>query len=143
MTMVGVVHTGLCRLLYLGTGNKNMTFSCKLKSKHFCILQKIYFRLQGYTNIPIPTHRKIQECLVDIGDKPFSFIGSKQWIGSTEVGFVLETMLGVSIKVLCASSGEEMASLSSNLAHHFQTQGTPVMIGKEIECICKGCFEIN
>ena len=88
------------------------------------------FRLQGYTEKPIPTHRDIQRCLVEIGDKPFSFIDSKQWIGSTEVGFVLETLLGISIKVLCANSGEEISNLVPNLAYHFMTQGTPVMIGK-------------
>lgn len=87
-------------------------------------------RLQGYTEKPILSHKDIQKCLVEIGDKSASFIGSKQWIGSTEVGFVLETYLGVSIKVLCASSGEEMPTLVPNLAYHFETQGTPVMIGK-------------
>ncbi|XP_012268207.2 ufm1-specific protease 2 [Athalia rosae] len=88
-----------------------------------------WYRLQGYTDKPVPSHRDIQKCLVDIGDKQSTFIGSKQWIGSTEVGFVLESLLGVSVKVLCASSGQEMPALASSLAYHFQTQGTPVMIG--------------
>ncbi|XP_012285599.1 ufm1-specific protease 2 [Orussus abietinus] len=88
-----------------------------------------WYRFQGYTDRPIPTHRMIQKCLVDIGDKPSSFIGSRQWIGSTEVGFVLESMFGISVKVLCASSGEEMPMFASELHRHFQTQGTPVMIG--------------
>ncbi|XP_012232695.2 ufm1-specific protease 2 [Linepithema humile] len=88
-----------------------------------------WYRLQGYTEIPIPSHLKIQQCLVDIGDKPSSFIGSKQWIGSTEVSFVLQTLLNVDIKILRASSGEEMSSLISQLANHFDTHGTPVMIG--------------
>ncbi|XP_043793595.1 probable Ufm1-specific protease 2 isoform X3 [Apis laboriosa] len=90
-----------------------------------------WFRLQGYTEIPIPSHRVIQKCLVDIGDKPSNFINSKQWIGSTEVGFVLESLLDISVKVLCASTGEEVSSLAPNLLHHFQTQGTPIMIGPE------------
>ncbi|KZC10138.1 putative Ufm1-specific protease 2 [Dufourea novaeangliae] len=88
-----------------------------------------WFRLQGYTEIPIPSHRTIQKCLVDIGDKPSNFINSKQWIGSTEVGFVLEVLLGINVKILCASTGEEVSTLASDLIHHFQTQGTPVMIG--------------
>lgn len=88
-----------------------------------------WYRLQGYTDKLVPSHREIQKCLVDIGDKPANFIGSRQWIGSTEVGFVLETLLGVTIKVLCASDGQEMQTLASSLAYHFQTQGTPVMIG--------------
>ncbi|XP_051169272.1 ufm1-specific protease 2 [Leptopilina boulardi] len=88
-----------------------------------------WYRLQGYTEKSILNHKDIQKCLVKIGDKPGNFIGSKQWIGSTEVGFVLETFLDISIKVLCASSGDEMKNLVPNLAYHFETQGTPVMIG--------------
>lgn len=88
-----------------------------------------WYRLQGYTDVPVPSHRTIQKCLVDIGDKPSSFIGSKQWIGSTEVGFVLKTLLDVDVKILCASTGEEVSALATNLLFHFQTQGTPVMIG--------------
>lgn len=90
----------------------------------------LYYRLQGYTDIPIPTHRKIQQCLVDIGDKPSAFIDSKQWIGSTEVSFVLSTLLNINAKILCAANGEEMSALIPQLASHFDTQGTPVMIGK-------------
>lgn len=33
------------------------------------------------------------------GDKQQGFIGSKQWIGAIELGFVLDTLLGVSCKV--------------------------------------------
>lgn len=88
-----------------------------------------WFRLQGYTNIAIPTHRDIQKCLVDIGDKTSSFIGSKQWIGSTEVGFVLETLLGINIKILCASTGDEITTMIPSLKCHFESQGTPIMIG--------------
>ncbi|XP_025152563.1 ufm1-specific protease 2 isoform X2 [Harpegnathos saltator] len=88
-----------------------------------------WYRLQGYTDIPIPTHRKIQQCLVDIGDKPSAFIGSKQWIGSTEVNFVLSTLLNIDARILCASNGEEISTLIPQLADHFDTQGTPVMIG--------------
>ncbi|KAJ8675222.1 hypothetical protein QAD02_011008 [Eretmocerus hayati] len=88
-----------------------------------------WFRLQGYTEKPVPSHKEIQKCLVDIGDKSPKFVNSNQWIGSTEVGFVLDSLLDISVKVLHASSGGEMVALVSDLAHHFQTQGTPVMIG--------------
>ncbi|KYN09872.1 PREDICTED: ufm1-specific protease 2 [Trachymyrmex cornetzi] len=88
-----------------------------------------WYRLQGYSEVPIPSHRKIQQCLIDIGDKSFDFLGSKQWIGSTEVSFVLQTLLNIDVKILRASSGEEMLALIPQLANHFDTQGTPVMIG--------------
>ena len=88
-----------------------------------------FLRLQGYTEKAIPTHREIQKCLVEMDDKPSSFVGSKLWIGSTEVGYVLEWMLGITVRVLCVSKGGDMSELASDLAHHFATQGTPVMIG--------------
>lgn len=88
-----------------------------------------WFKWQGYTGHPIPTHREIQQCLVNIGDKPSSFVGSRQWIGSTEVSFCLESMLGVTSKILSVSSGEELGNVGGELAYHFRIEGTPVMIG--------------
>lgn len=65
-----------------------------------------------------------------MGDKPFTFLDSKQWIGSTEVSFVLQILLQIDVRILRASSGEEMLALIPQLAKHFDTQGTPIMIGK-------------
>ncbi|KRT82016.1 Peptidase, partial [Oryctes borbonicus] len=88
-----------------------------------------WFYLQGYTEKPVPTFKEIQKCLVDIGDKPSNFIGSKQWIGSTEVNFVLSSLLNITCKILYCSSGEDVASKGSELLNHFQTHGSPIMIG--------------
>ncbi|KAK7086197.1 Ufm1-specific protease 2 [Halocaridina rubra] len=88
-----------------------------------------WFRYQGYTDKPIPTHKEIQKCLVNIGDKPSSFVGSTQWIGSTEVGFVLDSMFNITSKFINVSSGAELAYKGRELALHFKFQGAPVMIG--------------
>ncbi|KAK2576065.1 hypothetical protein KPH14_007403 [Odynerus spinipes] len=111
---------------YMQNGFDDNGWGCAYRSLQTIIS---WYRLQGYTSIPIPSHKEIQKCLVDIGDKTSNFIGSKQWIGSTEVGFTLETLLGINVKILCAASGEEVSTFVSDLAHHFNTQGTPVMIG--------------
>ena len=71
----------------------------------------------------------MQKCLVDIGDKEAKFIGSKKWIGSTEVGFVLETACGTESRFLSVNSGSELESRARELINHFETQGSPVMIG--------------
>ena len=47
---------------------------------------------------------------MDIGDKEAKFLGSRQWIGSMEVGFVLETKCGIQSRVISVSSGADMAS---------------------------------
>ena len=43
----------------------------------------------------VPSLRKIQEILVEVGDKPQSFIGSKEWIGSFEACIILDHLYGV------------------------------------------------
>ena len=43
----------------------------------------------------VPSLRKIQEILVEVGDKPQYFIGSKEWIGSFEACIVLDHLFGV------------------------------------------------
>ncbi|KAG7204683.1 hypothetical protein KM043_005097 [Ampulex compressa] len=123
---LGIVHGLYTYHHYMQDNFDDNGWGCAYRS-----LQTIvsWYRLQGYTEVPIPSHHAIQKCLADIGDKPSSFIGSRQWIGSMEVGFVLETLLGAKIKVLCASTGDEVSTLAPDLLHHFQTQGTPVMIG--------------
>ncbi|XP_018085877.1 ufm1-specific protease 2 [Xenopus laevis] len=88
-----------------------------------------WFKYQGYTDKPIPTHKEIQQALVDVGDKPASFVGSRQWIGSIEVQLVLDHLLGITSKIMFVSQGTELASRGRELVHHFTSEGTPVMIG--------------
>jgi hypothetical protein len=88
-----------------------------------------WFRLQYYTSVPVPTHREIQQTLVEIGDKDPSFVGSQEWIGSMDLCYVLDNLLGVTCKVLDVRSGAELPSKCRELALHFRTQGTPIMIG--------------
>ncbi|XP_066429548.1 ufm1-specific protease 2 isoform X2 [Eleutherodactylus coqui] len=88
-----------------------------------------WFKYQGYSDRSIPTHKEIQQALVDVGDKPSSFVGSRQWIGSIEVQLVLNQLLGVTSKIMFVNQGTELASRGRDLVLHFQTEGTPVMIG--------------
>lgn len=88
-----------------------------------------WFRHQGYTDKQVPSHREIQQTLVDIGDKQPNFVGSRLWIGSQEVSFVLNQLYGITSRIMFVSSGAELAEKGRELAHHFSTQGTPIMIG--------------
>uniref|UniRef100_A0A6B2EL48 Probable Ufm1-specific protease 2 n=1 Tax=Phlebotomus kandelakii TaxID=1109342 RepID=A0A6B2EL48_9DIPT len=94
-------------------------------------LQTIFswFKLQGYTEKPIPSHYDIQEALVSMGDKPRAFLGSSQWIGSTEVSLCLEKFLNISSRIMYVQSGRDLADKGTELAMHFESQGTPIMIG--------------
>lgn len=77
----------------------------------------------------LPTHKEIQQALVDVGDKPSSFVGTKQWIGANEVCYALEKLTGVTSKILHVSRGAEMESKGRELARHFDEQGSPIMVG--------------
>lgn len=46
--------------------------------------------------------------LVEIGDKPKSFIGTKDWIGALEVSYVLNKKLGVESKILFIQDGSQI-----------------------------------
>lgn len=86
-------------------------------------------RYTGFRDRTIPTHKDIQKSLVDVGDKPSTFIGSKEWIGANEVCYALEKLTGISSKILHVSRGAEMESKGRELARHFDEQGSPVMVG--------------
>ncbi|XP_078801001.1 ufm1-specific protease 2-like isoform X1 [Oryzias latipes] len=88
-----------------------------------------WFQQQGYVEQPVPSHKEIQQALVDVGDKQASFVGSRQWIGSIEVQAVLNHLLGITSKIMFVSQGSELASKGRELANHFLTEGTPIMIG--------------
>ncbi|XP_012470940.1 probable Ufm1-specific protease isoform X1 [Gossypium raimondii] len=111
---------------YLQDGFDDSGWGCAYRSLQTIIS---WFRLQHYSSVDVPSHREIQQSLVDIGDKDPAFIGSREWIGAIELSFVLDKLLGVSCKVINVRSGSEVPEKCRELALHFETQGTPIMIG--------------
>lgn len=111
---------------YLQDGFNDSGWGCAYRSLQTIIS---WFRLQHYTSIDVPSHREIQQSLVEIGDKDPSFIGSREWIGAIELSFVLDKLLGLSCKVINVASGVELPERCRELAFHFENQGTPIMIG--------------
>ncbi|CAJ1974999.1 unnamed protein product [Sphenostylis stenocarpa] len=111
---------------YLHEGYNDSGWGCAYRSLQTIIS---WFRLQNYTSVEVPSHREIQQTLVEIGDKDPSFIGSREWIGAIELSFVLDKLLGVTCKVINVRSGAELPEKCRELALHFENQSTPVMIG--------------
>ncbi|VFQ84804.1 unnamed protein product [Cuscuta campestris] len=111
---------------YLQDGFDDSGWGCAYRSLQTIIS---WFRLQKYTAVNVPSHREIQQALVEIGDKEPSFIGSRDWIGAIELSFVLDKLLGVGCKVINVRSGAELPEKCRELALHFENQGTPIMIG--------------
>uniref|UniRef100_A0A6G1SJC2 Ufm1-specific protease 2 n=1 Tax=Aceria tosichella TaxID=561515 RepID=A0A6G1SJC2_9ACAR len=86
-------------------------------------------RAQLHKEARVPTHQEIQRVLVDVGDKPASFVGSEKWIGSQEVCYVLNHLYNLDSKFISVSSGSELVYKARDLGQHFVTQSTPIMVG--------------
>jgi len=98
----------------------------------------------------VPSISEIQKILVeDLKDKPNSFNGSRDWIGSFEVCLILDYLYDVPSKIIHAPSiqtkGEVQHGLLNHveaLRSHFQKFGSPIMMGGDVDCSSKGIFGI-
>jgi len=124
--VVALVHGKYAYHHYMQDDFNDDKWGCAYRS-----LQTVasWFWLQGYTERKYPSHREIQETLVQIGDKDERFVGSKDWIGSMEVSYTLEQLYGVTSRTLHCSTGADLAYKGRDLYNHFVEEGTPIMIG--------------
>ena len=112
---------------YLMEGFNDKGWGCAYRS---LMTLTSWFKLNHY--IPpdvVPGHREIQETLTRVDDKPASFVGSKTWIGSQEVGYCLEALGGIASRFVFCSQGSQVPNHIREFMLHFDTHGTPVMIG--------------
>lgn len=123
---IALVHGKYAYHHYLQDNFNDNIWGCAYRS-----LQTVasWFWLQGYTEKTYPSHKEIQETLVAMGDKEPSFIDSKEWIGSIEVSYCMDSLYGVTSKTLHCSMGSELAYRGRELYSHFVNEGTPIMIG--------------
>lgn len=70
-----------------------------------------WFKLNLSLQSTFPDIQDIQTSLVKIGDKPASFLHSHDWIGSVEVGLVLQDFTNVSDAPRCHAEGTILTQL--------------------------------
>eukprot|EP00124_Ichthyophonus_hoferi_P004746 Ihof_evm2s565 gene=Ihof_evmTU2s565 len=132
---LGIVHTpegtvglveGSYEYYHYNQDIKDAGWGCAYRS-----LQTLCSHLlqQHYVTKAVPTHRQIQDILVDMKDKEPGFAGSQQWIGSIELGLVLDSLYNVSSKIISLNDRTALPSVGHTLLRHFQIEGTPAMIG--------------
>ncbi len=91
----------------------------------------------------IPSLAKIQETLVEIGDKPVTFIGSKDWIGTFEAFLILDHLYDVPCKIVHFESGELFTGKLMFLIEHFKRFKSPVMMGGDVDGASKCILGIS
>ncbi|KAF3697601.1 Ufm1-specific protease 1 [Channa argus] len=104
---------------------------------HNCTPLKNQFR-------PPPSLPEIQQALVAMGDKPGSFSGSKDWIGTFEASLVLDYFYDVPCKLVHIRGGAaELEQVAVEELHkHFEKHGSPVMMGGDMDNSSKGLLGV-
>jgi len=90
----------------------------------------------------VPSIPKIQETLVSMRDKNEGFPWSRKWIGSVEVGLVIDKLHNVPGKILHIPSGSKLVNHTPELERHFTVRKSPIMMGRESDNSSKGIIGI-
>ncbi|KAM6949130.1 ufm1-specific protease 1 [Aplochiton taeniatus] len=93
---------------------------------------------------PPPSLPEIQRALVTMGDKPDSFSGSREWIGTFEASLVLDYFYDFPCKMVhVRGGGVELEQVAVEELHrHFQRHGCPVMMGGDRDNSSKGILGV-
>ncbi|XP_026490726.1 uncharacterized protein LOC113396871 [Vanessa tameamea] len=102
-----------------------------------------WMKLNYHNSIDVPSIRDIQEILVEMQDKPHSFLNSRQWIGSFEVCLVIDKVYDVPCKILHVNKGDNLENIVDNLKNHFEKFGSPIMMGGDVDCSSKGIMGVH
>ncbi|XP_051955156.1 ufm1-specific protease 1-like [Xyrauchen texanus] len=89
-----------------------------------------------------PSLSEIQQTLVKIGDKPDSFLGSREWIGTFEASLVLDQLFNVPCRIVHVRCGKELEQAVEDLHKHFLMYGSPVMMGGDRDNSSKGVLGV-
>ncbi|XP_034991709.2 inactive Ufm1-specific protease 1 [Zootoca vivipara] len=90
----------------------------------------------------VPSLQEIQSALVEIGDKPASFAGSRDWIGTVEAALCLDHFYSVPGKLVHVPHGRDLERQLEALQAHFQGGGGPVMMGGDKDNSSKGLLGV-
>ncbi|OWR41027.1 ufm1-specific protease 1 like protein [Danaus plexippus plexippus] len=90
----------------------------------------------------VPSIREIQNILVELEDKPKSFLNSRQWIGSFEVCLVIDKLYGVPSKIVHVKKEDNLEIIVEILKSHFEKFGSPIMMGGDVDCSSKGIMGV-
>ena len=78
--------------------------------------------------------------LVKMEDKPVSFVGSRDWIGSVEVALVLDYFCDIPGKIIHAEPGSGLMKIYDTVKEHIDKTGCPIMMGGNLDASSKGVF---
>ncbi|XP_055687491.1 probable Ufm1-specific protease 1 [Lutzomyia longipalpis] len=97
----------------------------------------------GKATQSVPTIPKIQETLVQLNDKPESFVGSREWIGALEVFYTVDALYDVSCKIIHIPSNNDVKKYVSLVKQYLEDYGGFIMMGGDVDCSSKGIAGVH
>ncbi|GAB0090389.1 Probable Ufm1-specific protease 1 [Sergentomyia squamirostris] len=91
----------------------------------------------------VPTIKDIQETLVNLNDKPASFIGSREWIGALEVFYTVDALYGVSCKIVHIPSNGDVKKYVSLIKQYLEEYAGFIMMGGDVDASSKGIAGVH
>lgn len=95
------------------------------------------------SSVCVPNIPEIQKTLVNIQDKPTRFFGSRDWIGTLEASYVIDTLFGVSCKLIHFRKGQDIKTHKEFLLNYFRDIGGLAMMGGDMDAASKGIAGIK
>ncbi|XP_053115518.1 inactive Ufm1-specific protease 1 [Hemicordylus capensis] len=90
----------------------------------------------------VPSLKRIQDSLVEMGDKPPSFAGSRDWIGTVEAALCIDHFYHVPGRLVHVPCGRDLERELETLYAHFEGGGGPVMMGGDRDNSSKGLLGV-
>ncbi|XP_077294516.1 UFM1 specific peptidase 1 [Arctopsyche grandis] len=94
-------------------------------------------------NLEIPSLQEIQKILVRLEDKPKSFVDSREWIGSIEVGIIIDEIFDIPCKIVHVNSGGALQDSIGTICEHFKSTSCPIMMGGDKDCSSKAIMAVH
>ncbi|XP_064403694.1 ufm1-specific protease 2-like isoform X2 [Halichondria panicea] len=91
----------------------------------------------------VPSVRDIQQILVEVGDKSKSHVGSRDWIGTYEACMVMDHLYWIACRIIHMPQGASILDQLPVLSAHFTENGSPVMIGGDVDGASKTLLGVS
>ncbi|XP_048770649.1 ufm1-specific protease 1-like [Ostrea edulis] len=98
---------------------------------------------RGESMREVPSLTQIQDALVAMNDKPKSFAGSKNWIGSFEICICIDYFYEVPCRLIHVTSGDKLIEYLPDFQKHFREIGSVIMMGGDTDNASKGIVGVS
>ncbi|KAM7541271.1 hypothetical protein Aperf_G00000023813 [Anoplocephala perfoliata] len=118
---------GICEYWHYGGQNTDdRGWGCGYRT-----LQTIlsWFKMNLSLQSTFPDLEDIQSILVSVGDKRASFNKSHEWIGTVEVGTVIQNLTNTDYRIVQIPNGKFGKEHLERIRNHFTYEGAPIMMG--------------